>query len=202
MPMPPDVITSLDIATHLSTDGQRPSRAFVKAIQRVLRELRIAELARSVPFGEGSQLAWHLPRTESATADEQVLGDALQPPLNAHREPRVLSVTPKPFIVERRKKRVHRPRALTSPPHRVAVKAKPQDLRDRVLSLVPYAPDARSASAIAVSLHNAGQEVSVDAVKIVQAELRALQMRQLARAVRLEGGAELGWQRPSAATER
>jgi hypothetical protein len=60
IPEPPSLTTAHKIAEKLYLYEGTPTLAFVKAIQRCLRDLRREGVARSVPDGEGPQLGWLL----------------------------------------------------------------------------------------------------------------------------------------------
>lgn len=57
LPLPPSLVTTEEIAKRLSRGSQRPTREFLKAIQRCLRQLRAKGAARSLPVGPNTQLA-------------------------------------------------------------------------------------------------------------------------------------------------
>jgi hypothetical protein len=61
IPSPPETTTAFEIATKLVRGRDLPTRAFVKTIQKCLRQLREKEAAQSCPVGTHPQLGWHLP---------------------------------------------------------------------------------------------------------------------------------------------
>jgi hypothetical protein len=197
LPEPRDTVTALDLATNLSRNGDNPRAGFLKAVQRAVRELRVARAATSVPVGEGSQLGWHLPSSGSSPGRE--IAPVLAPAQDALPPHVKQPTTRKSFIVEMRRKRVQ----TAAPPNRVRGTSVPKgnvtvpELRERVLALVPIAPESASAQAIAESIHEAGKPVSADALQVIQMELRALQIRRLAAAIRRDGTQAVSWQRPA-----
>jgi hypothetical protein len=69
-------------------------------------------------------------------------------------------------------------------------------MQGKVLALIPAAPKSVTTTALATAIEKQWSMPKGEMVRVVQSQLRELQLRQLVRAVRREGEAQLGWCRP------
>jgi len=200
VPVPPEATRAIDLATRLLRVDGPPSRDFLKAIQRCLRELQDEERVRSVPFGGGPQLGWHRPGPARGAS----IDSAAPPPLSfpsawnvtAPASPTAIETPPpvrRPVVVERRRLSDRTLVAATKQRKQATQAPALAKLREHVLGHVPSPPALITANTIAERIGE-GRSVSLEEVlNIVQSQLRALQLRQLVRAIPYEGGPELGW---------
>lgn len=183
VPERPHVVTSSDICRRLWKHEGPPSREFLKAVQRCLRDLRASGITVSKPLVGSPYLGWHLakPSVEQAPF---LPNEAIAPPM--------VEAAPirRDVVVERRplaRGKIKRVPAGEAPAPSL------KKLRAQVLALVPGYPAKTTAPAITERIKGQGIVPAGDLLDAVRSQLRELQLRRLVRAVPLQGSDELGW---------
>lgn len=171
VPNSPEVAKAASIATQLWRSSGRPSPEFIKAIQRCLRELKESGLALAAPLGSGRQLGWYLPDS-AHTAHVNVTDAPIKP------EP---IAEPKSTVTASSDGAAHQSLQRSI------------GLQRKVLTLLPEAPEFVTAAALVAFVEKDFRMSSDRSLKLIQTQLRELQLKQLIRAVRVDGGARLGW---------